>query len=335
MSSERQSNPQSVSARVAVPDHVRYQGSLPTTVESPTVARRRQLRSRLATGAFAVLLAVTIGYVVHGVKGGGGRGGDPSGAGPAGTGAGPTSAGAGRSLTPAEAAPSGMLMPVGDMPGWRQTFADDFADGIGNPPRWHIYDGLPGEGATSRFNPEHVSAGNGLLTVAASRVDNSNGVFLTGGLCNSNVFSQTYGRYEVRFRVDKGNGIAYAIRLLPTSELALPQIDVLEGNGTGTDTAAAIVRDDAQSTPVSRKVNGDFTAWHTATVEWTTTQLVYRLDGAVWATMKAPNLPTTPMSVTIRTYVPRCAGDSGCPNASTPERVNLYVDWVVAYTATG
>lgn len=317
---------QSASARATVPDHVRYQGPLPTIVESPTVARRRQFRSRLITGAFAVLIAVAIGYVVYGAKGGSGRGDDPSSAKA-------PDAGDVHSLSPAEAAPSGVLMPAGDMPGWRQTFADDFADGIGNPPRWHIYDGAPEGEAASRFNPEHVSAGNGLLTVTASRANGNS--YLTGGLCNSNAFSQTYGRYDIRFRMDRGYGIAYAVRLLPTPEVSLPQVDVLEDDGRNRNIAAAIVRDEGHGTHLSRKTTGDFTKWHTATVEWSPARLVYRIDGKLWATMKSPNLPKVPMSVTIRTYAPRCGGTLGCPNSSTPARVNLYVDWVVAYEATG
>lgn len=322
MRSTRPPSSSGATARVGVPDDVRYQGSLPTIVES----RSRRLRGRLVIGAFAALFAIAIGYVVYGANGGSSRADERSGA----QAAPPPSAS--RSVSSPKATLSGVPMPLGNIPGWRQTFADDFADGLGNPPRWHIYDGAPDDKATSRFSPEQVSAGNGLVTVTASRANGNS--YVTGGLCNSNVFSQTYGRFDVRFRMDEGTGIAYAIRLLPTVELSLPQIDVLEDRARDRQGATAVVRDDARDTHINRNTIGDFTMWHTATVEWSPARLVYRLDGKVWATVKAPNVQKIPMSVTIRTYAPRCSDGFGCPGPSTPARVNLYVDWVVAYAAT-
>jgi hypothetical protein len=41
------------------------------------------------------------------------------------------------------------------------------------------------------------------------------------------------------------------------------------------------------------------------------------------------------MSVAIQTQASKCSSTwLGCPNSSTPARVNLQVDWVVAYSAT-
>ena len=40
--------------------------------------------------------------------------------------------------------PSGVPMPVGNIPGWRQVFADDFTGATLDTSRWRLYWGQPG-----------------------------------------------------------------------------------------------------------------------------------------------------------------------------------------------
>jgi len=41
------------------------------------------------------------------------------------------------------------------------------------------------------------------------------------------------------------------------------------------------------------------------------------------------------MSIAIQSQAWWCGTWEGCPDSSTPAEVNLYVDWVVAYSAGG
>ena len=60
---------------------------------------------------------------------------------------------------------------------------------------------------------------------------------------------------------------------------------------------------------------------------------MYTLDGRTWASVTNANVPSIPMVLDIQTQGWACGTSTWekCPNASTPSRVNLDVDWVVAY----
>ena len=84
---------------------------------------------------------------------------------------------------------------------------------------------------------------------------------------------------------------------------------------------------------MQKSVAVNLTQWHTLGVQWTAGRLVYTLDGRTWATVTNANVPSIPMVLDIQTQGWACGTSTWeqCPNASTPARVNLYVDWVVAY----
>jgi hypothetical protein len=235
------------------------------------------------------------------------------------------------SLPPVQA--SGVAMPRGDLAGWHQTFAEDFAAGLDS---WYTYDGQPGGDPGGWFDSGHVSEGNGLLTIGAWRAPSPNSpagnIYVSGGLSNAKVFSQAYGLYKIRFKMDKGWGIAYTLQLWPTDNQWPPEIDILEDNGKDRTMTSATLHYGASDTHVHREVHGTWTGWHTAEIEWSVGKLVYRLDGKPWTTITGSYVPSTPMSIAIQTQAWRCGGTwEGCPNGSTPTRVNLQVDWVVAY----
>jgi beta-glucanase (GH16 family) len=232
--------------------------------------------------------------------------------------------------------PSGVPMPIGEIPGWHQTFTDDFTgDALGD--QWFAYSGAPSGDPGGWFLPSHVSVGAGMLTVRGSKEQTPHGVlYATGGVSNHNVFSQMYGRFDVRFRMDKGVGIAYAILLWPTSQHWPPELDIIEDNGHDRQSTSATAHYDHDDKKIQRQTTGDFTKWHTATLEWTPRHLVYRLDGKVWATIDSPHVPDEPMDLALQTQAWGCGGTwEACPNSTTPPVVDLEVDWVSLYEWTG
>ncbi len=224
-------------------------------------------------------------------------------------------------------------MPKGDIPGWHQTFADDFSHGLDN---WGAYDGQPGGDPAGWFSESHVSIVNNMLQIGGWVENTPNGtLYATGGVANDKVFSQTYGKYIVRFQMDKGYGIAYALLLWPSDDQWPPEIDILEDAGKDREMTSATLHYGSNNTMVHREIKGDFTGWHTAELDWAPGKLTYVLDGKVWTTMSTSGVPNTPMAIAMQTQAWPCGGTwEGCPNSSTPAKVNLHVDWVVAYSAT-
>ena len=232
--------------------------------------------------------------------------------------------------------PSGVPMPIGEIPGWYQTFTDDFA-GTALSDQWFSYSGGPSGDNGGWFMPSHVSVGGGILTIRGAKEQTPRGLlYATGGVSNHNAFSQRYGRFDVRFRMDRGVGIAYALLLWPTSQKWPPELDIMEDNGRDRQSTSATAHYDRDDKKIQRQTRGDFTQWHTATLDWTPNHLVYRLDGKVWATIDSTHVPNEPMDLALQTQAWGCGGTwEACPNSTTPPAVDLQVDWVSLYGWTG
>jgi beta-glucanase (GH16 family) len=77
---------------------------------------------------------------------------------------------------------------------------------------------------------------------------------------------------------------------------------------------------------------GDFTQWHTVSLEWTPGSLVFTLDGQPWATVTGSAVPNEPMALALQSQAWYCGHSwEACPDETTPPVVNLQIDWVVAY----
>jgi hypothetical protein len=228
---------------------------------------------------------------------------------------------------------SGAPMPVGDLAGWQQIFADDFnRDEPGE--NWGPYSGTPGGDPYSHWEPEHVEVGGSLLTLRGERVD---GRWVTGGVSNYPV-TQTYGKWEIRVRVDKGDEITYHFLLWPYSGQWPPEIDFLEDWGGDRSQASGFMhwvtpdgRDKTQ-----RTLTADFSQWQTVGVEWLPGSVTFTLDGRPWGQITGPDVPSIPMWLGLQSQAGGCrkkidAGVPGCPVVGQPDRADVQVDWVVVY----
>lgn len=228
-------------------------------------------------------------------------------------------------------------MPTDEPSGWRRVFADDFNGSSLDQTRWRVYNGSPLGDPAGWFDPSHVSVSDGALVISGYRDSRHSGGWTTGGISSSRSFTQTYGKYLVRFRLDRGVGISHAILLWPTSDEAPPEVDFSEDNGSGRKSTLATVHYGSADKRLSRSFDVDLTQWHTAGLEWEPGQLRFSFDGNVWWTVRGSAVPKVPMALAIQTQTWPCQGTWGtCPDASTPRTVRLDVDWVVAYArATG
>lgn len=227
-------------------------------------------------------------------------------------------------------------MPVGNIPGWRQVFTDDFSGGAVDDGKWHLYGGMPGGDPAGWFDPRHVTVSNGTLVISAYRDQHDGGRWATGGLSSSVGLVQTYGKYLVRFRLDQGVGVAFAALLWPADNSWPPEIDFAEGNGNGPFATFATLHYGKQNTHWAAGLpDVNLTQWHTLGVEWTPGKLQYTIDGRIWKTMESNAVPAIPMVLDLQTQTWPCGSWARCPDASTPDVVRMYVDWVVAYAPDG
>jgi beta-glucanase (GH16 family) len=224
-------------------------------------------------------------------------------------------------------------IPKGDLPGWHLVFADDFTRGL-NTRRWGLYSGQPGGDPGGWWDPSHAVVHNGILNLESYRDPAFGNRWVSAGASSAPALKQAYGKYLVRFRLDRGLGIGATLLLWPSTGDWPPEIDFAENGGeTGArDHIAATLHYGSDNDTIQRVRRGDFSKWHVAGVEWTPGRLVYTLDGRPWARVVSTNVPSGPMELDIQAQAGTC-GESWapCPTDATPPRVNLQIDWVVAY----
>jgi hypothetical protein len=248
---------------------------------------------------------------------------------------------------------SGVPMPVGDIPGWRQIFADDFHTDVpvgefsgcqneatrictGLPPsvrsKWWAYpDGWPDTTHVGVYSPStvisiendemhlHMYTRNGVHYVAAPVPKLPDPVGREGG--------QLYGRYAIRFMVQQPTaGFKIAWLLWPDSE-NFPtdgEIDFPEGPLSGA-ISAYMHRQNGNSAHDQDAYNTDIgvsSGWHTAVTEWTASESRFFLDGVVIGT-STNRIPHTPMHWVIQSET------WGVPSAGAV--ADIYIAWVAIY----
>jgi beta-glucanase (GH16 family) len=235
------------------------------------------------------------------------------------------------------AGPSGLAMPVGDLAGWTQTMTEDFPGTTLDEERWQRYLGVPGGDPFGWFDPSHLSVGGGELVIDGYRDAALGGKWATGGVATQLELAQTYGKYLVRMRFDRGVGVNHALLLWPADESWPPEVDFGEDDGHGGRYSHATLHYGAQDSMIHRRVRVDLRRWHTIGVEWTPGRVAYTLDGRTWATVTSAHVPSQPMKLAIQTQAWGCGMGTweGCVGATTPKHVRLEVDWVVTYALRG
>lgn len=236
--------------------------------------------------------------------------------------------------TPARYSPSGSAAPVGDLPGWRQIYVDEF-DGTDLDDNWGRYSGQPSGDPYSWWEPSHVQVDDSLLTLSAYR---EQGRWVAGGVSNHGV-AQTYGRWDVRFRVDASDEMTLHFLLWPKGGGWPPEIDFLENaGGDRTEGSGSVIyREGAGGRGREhRSVVSDFTQWHTVGVEWMPGSVVYTLDGQEWGSVTGDVVPAQPMWMALQAQVGGCQrkadyGDFRCPVVGSPDVANVQIDWVAVY----
>ena len=229
--------------------------------------------------------------------------------------------------------PSGQPMPVGDLTGWRQVFTEDFADNVAlgswpgsYAPKFDQYDyphnppDTNGGGVWRTGKDVSVSGG-----MADYYLHSENGVAYSAAILPRTP-TQTYGRYQVRFKVDPGmTGWHSAWLLWPDDDVwpAHGEIDWPEGSLTGNMDGFMHYADPNGGQDWAPSNVAFASGWHTATTEWLPGSVKYYLDGSLVGsfTTKIPNLP-------MHWVLQSESGSSSRPTGSG----HIKIDWLTIYT---
>lgn len=225
-------------------------------------------------------------------------------------------------------------MPIGDLPGWRQIFADDFSRRtLGNS--WFPYSGQPGSDPAAWWDPSHLAVSHGQLVIRTSREMTPLGLrWVSGGIGLNDRYAGIYGRYSIRMRMEGGRGISAIALLWPMSSWP-PEVDFYEDSPSARtrNSMSATVHYGAADNQLQRTLHGvDFTQWHTIGLVWSPGLLSFTVDGRSWARISGSSVPTQAMNLAIQVQALQCTGTWHiCPGRSTPRVVKMDIAWVVVY----
>jgi beta-glucanase (GH16 family) len=288
----------------------------------PPANRRRLVLVVVAIAAVAALVAVLIAVVSGGQGGGDGSEARP-----------PAPAEGGRNTNDpmrpqgrATLDPSTRSDTEAAMRGNWPLVANDEFDGTAlNTGSWDPYSGET-TGGVGQHDPGNLSVTDGTLKVTSHGYSSAGMAWSDG---------QKYGRWEVRARAQRGTGYGAVILLWPDAE-DWPEggeINFMEIPNGQRNESHFVLHYGEDNSQVGTTTPGDFTQWHNYAVEWAPDHVAGFIDGQEIFRSSDPNaIPPRPMHLAIQQDIGPYGKDWIPPlDHTTPDRVQLEVDWVRIY----
>jgi beta-glucanase (GH16 family) len=287
---------------------------------------RRHTGRYLVAGILALVVVGGVALAVFSLRSGGGHAGERA---TLGVGAPAMSAPTPAAQSSAEDSPTASPSPTDP----NLVGQDDFTGPALDTSVWKAYDSTNPNGST--WSSSMVTVTGGELRIAGVGRNPTGAGNSSGGLCWCGTGGdRLYGRWQVRARFDAGAGYGPAIGLWPKSGKQTDgSIGFAESLPAGRKALHEYLVGTGTPRFVERTVPGDFTAWHTYTVEWRSRYVRMYVDGKLYVdTGTQPGVvpPATPMHLYLQQLVGPGSGVSA-PDAHTPASVTVHVDWVRVY----
>ena len=199
------------------------------------------------------------------------------------------------------------------------------------------------------YRPENVTVSGGRLRITAKQENYGGMPYTSGRIRTAGLADWAYGRFEVRAKLPKGQGLWPAIWMLPTDWVyggwaASGEIDIMELVGHepnrvhGTLHYGEPYPNNTSSGASYALPSGDFSdAFHTFAIEWEPTEIRWYVDDLHYATQNSwwssggpyPAPFDRPFHLLLNVAV---GGNwPGNPNGSTQFPQVMEVDWVRVY----
>ncbi|MCC3371940.1 carbohydrate binding domain-containing protein [Cohnella sp. REN36] len=191
---------------------------------------------------------------------------------------------------------------------WKLVWSDEFAGGAIDPSKW-TYDttngesvGNPGWGNNEleyyTDRPDNAKVEDGKLVITAKKELYGGMPYTSARLKTLGLFSQTYGKFEIRAKAPTGKGLWPAIWMLPEHNeygtwAASGEIDIMEGWGSRPGTVAGTIHYGERwpgnvysGASYDLPNQGTIADYHTYALEWEPNEMRWYVDGELYSTKK-------------------------------------------------
>jgi len=204
-------------------------------------------------------------------------------------------------------------------------------------------DPLPPDARHGAGRHDPFSVADGVLTIRSQRVPEADrhqpgdGAYTSGMISTAQSFTQTYGYFEMRAQLPEGKALWPAFWLLPANGTWPPEVDIMEmlGNDPARYYVAAHT---AQSGAHTHQLHGVEAVALTRTfnvfaLSWSPDELVWCFNGREVFRTATPADMHQPMYIVANLAVGGIW--PGPPDAATPERADMRIDYIRAYAHDG
>jgi beta-glucanase (GH16 family) len=219
-------------------------------------------------------------------------------------------------------------------PAWQQVWSDEFTGTSLNAANWTpIIGPWPYNDERQYYSANAISVSNGLGVITSTNQSQGGRLYTSGRMDTNGKQSFLYGKFEMRARLPRTQGIWPAFWLLPTANQWPPEIDIMEmlghephrvyaSNHWGTPETHAYF-----TTPYQLPtVNPNFsTTFNTFSCEWWPDRVEFFVNNNRIATHYS-RIPQEPMYVIVNTAVGGFW--PGYPNATTTFPQRFEIDWI-------
>lgn len=225
---------------------------------------------------------------------------------------------------------------------WELVFHDEFKGTDLNRKQWTThYDESIGYGTNKGnaeeqwYTPDAFALKNGVLSIEAKpEVAKAGYPYKSGIITTQNSFATTYGYFEIRCQVPKGQGLWPAFWLLPSSCGWPPELDVMEVLGHETDKLYCTNHYKTPEKPHLSQLSAiqgseDFAnGFHTIGMLWEPDKLVWYVDGKEQV-RHTEHIPQEPMYMLANLAI---GGQwAGSPDKTTVFPAQFDIDYIRAY----
>jgi beta-glucanase (GH16 family) len=213
------------------------------------------------------------------------------------------------------------------IPGWVLKFADEFNGAALDYSKWSPHP--PGKllvGGSQTWVPDAISLSGGEAHLVARKTSAG---YTSGIMTTLGTFAQTFGRFEIRFRMPAGRGLESLFRLLPVPSGETPSIDVM--NAIGSEPSTALFANRWEEARIDRDYSGSYkvadlsAGMHIVSVEWDEEKIVWVVDG-MERFQSFDGVPHQPMYLAV--YLSVAGEKAGQPDPQTRFPAALDIDYI-------